>query len=36
MGDKTPIPSIFTLNKFGFLEVELITSGQKISFARVQ
>ena len=35
MGDKTPIPSEFSLNKFGFLEVKLLTSSEVFSFARV-
>lgn len=36
MGNKTPIPSNFKLNKFGHLEIELITSGEKFSFERKQ
>jgi len=34
MGDKTPMPAKFTLNKFGHLEVTLITSEESFSFAR--
>jgi len=34
MGDKTPRPTKFSINKFGHLEIELITSGQKFSFGR--
>jgi hypothetical protein len=34
MGDKTPMPAKFALNKFGHLEVTLITSEQTFSFAR--
>lgn len=36
MGNKTPVPSNFIVNKFGFLEIELITSGEKFSFERVK
>lgn len=34
MGDKTPMPASFKLNKFGHLEVTLITSGEKFSFTK--
>ena len=34
MGDKTPIPSTIALNKFGHLEVKLITQKHRFSFAR--
>ncbi len=34
MGDKTPMPAHFKLNKFGHLEVELITLKETFSFAR--
>lgn len=34
MGDKTPMPAQFKLNKFGHLEVELIASKETFSFAR--
>lgn len=36
MGNKTPIPSNFKLNKFGHLEIELITNGDKFSFEKIQ
>mgnify|MGYP005988332949 CR=1 FL=1 len=36
MGDKTPIPSNFKVNKFGFLEIELITDGSKFSFEKIK
>lgn len=34
MGNKTPMPAQFKLNKFGHLEVKLITSSESFSFAR--
>lgn len=34
MGDKTPMPADFHLNKFGHLEVTLITTKDTFSFAR--
>ncbi len=34
MADRTPMPARVSLNKFGFLEIELIVSGEKFSFAR--
>jgi len=34
MGDKTPIPSNFEINKFGHLEIKLLTNNTKFSFAR--
>ena len=34
MGNKTPMPAKFNLNKFGHLEVKLITSEESFSFAR--
>jgi hypothetical protein len=34
MGNKTPMPAQFKLNKFGHLEVMFITSKQSFSFAR--
>lgn len=34
MGNKTPMPAEFKLNKFGHLEVTLITSRESFSFAR--
>lgn len=34
MGDKTPVPAEFKINKFGHLEVKLFTSGETFSFAR--
>lgn len=34
MGDKTPMPAQFKLNKFGHLEVTLITAQETVSFAR--
>jgi len=34
MGNKTPMPARFSLNKFGHLEVKLITSQETFSFAR--
>jgi len=34
MGNKTPMPAQFALNKFGHLEVTLITSQETFSFAR--
>jgi hypothetical protein len=34
MGDKTPMPAQFKLNKFGHLEVALITAKETFSFAR--
>lgn len=35
MGDKTPIPAEFTVNKFGHLEVRLLTDNQQFSFGRL-
>jgi hypothetical protein len=35
MGNKTPMPSKFQLNRFGFLEVTLLTNSETFSFARV-
>ncbi len=35
MGDKTPMPSKFALNKFGFLEVQLLTNSEVFSFAKM-
>lgn len=35
MGNKTPMPSRFSVNKFGHLEIELLTSPDKFSFARM-
>ncbi len=35
MGDKTPVPSSFSVNKFGFLEVKLLTNSKVFSFAKV-
>jgi hypothetical protein len=35
MGNKTPMPSTFQLNRFGFLEVTLLTNSEAFSFARV-
>lgn len=35
MGDKTPMPSKIHVNKFGHLEVELITNSEKLSFAKL-
>jgi len=34
-GDKTPIPSKFKVNKFGHLEVKLLTNGETFSFAKM-
>ena len=34
MGNKSPIPSRFKVNKFGHLEVELLTSSDKFTFAK--
>lgn len=34
MGDKTPMPARFALNKFGHLEVTIIASKETFSFAR--
>lgn len=34
MADKTPIPSTFEINKFGHLEIKLLTNSEKFSFAR--
>jgi hypothetical protein len=34
LGDRTPVPAKFRLNKFGHLEVSLVTSGETFSFAR--
>ena len=34
MGDKTPMPAHFKLNKFGHLEVTLVTNKESFSFAR--
>jgi hypothetical protein len=34
MGDKTPMPARFKLNKFGHLEVTIIAADQTVSFAR--
>lgn len=36
MGDKTPIPAMFALNKFGHLEVSLAGAKDKFSFARIE
>lgn len=36
MGDKTPIPSEFSLNKFGHLQIKLITNGEIFSFRKVK
>lgn len=35
-GDKTPLPSNFKINKFGFLEIILETLNKKVSFKKVQ
>lgn len=35
MGNKTPMPSKFSLNKFGFLDVKLLTNSEVFSFAKV-
>ena len=35
-GDKTPIPSDFSVNKFGFLEIKFITDGTIFSFKKVK
>ncbi|WP_417764950.1 hypothetical protein [Shewanella chilikensis] len=35
MGDKTPIPSKFEVNKFGHLEVTLLTNSEKFTFAKM-
>ena len=35
MGNKTPMPSKFSLNKFGFLEVQLLTNSEVFSFAKM-
>jgi hypothetical protein len=35
MGNKTPMPSKFSLNKFGFLEVKLLTNSTVFSFAKI-
>lgn len=35
MGNKTPRPSKFSINKFGFLEVQLIGESEVFSFAKV-
>jgi len=34
MGDKTPMPAKFNVNKFGHLEVTLVTAKESFSFAR--
>jgi hypothetical protein len=34
MGNKTPMPSEFNLNKFGHLEIKLLTQSDTFSFAR--
>lgn len=34
MGNKTPMPASFAINKFGHFEVKLIESGEVFSFAR--
>jgi len=34
MGNKTPMPAQFSLNKFGHLEVKLIPAKKTFSFAR--
>ena len=35
MGNKTPMPAKFCVNKFGPLEIELITDSEKFSFAKL-
>ena len=35
MGNKTPMPSKFHVNKFGHLEIELLTNSEKFSFAKL-
>jgi hypothetical protein len=35
MGDKTPVPSIFTINKFGHLEIKLLTTEEVFSFKKL-
>jgi hypothetical protein len=35
MGNKAPTPSEFSLNKFGFLEVNLLTNSESFSFAKI-
>ena len=35
MGNKTPMPAKFRVNKFGHLEIELITNSEKFSFAKL-
>ena len=35
MGNKTPMPSKFSLNKFGFLEVQLLSNAEVFSFAKM-
>jgi len=35
MGNKTPMPSKFSLNKFGFLEVQLLSNSEVFSFAKM-
>lgn len=34
MGNKTPMPSKFSVNKFGFLEVQLLSNAEVFSFAK--
>lgn len=35
MGNKMPIPSKFSINKFGFLEVQLLSNAEVFSFAKM-
>jgi hypothetical protein len=35
MGNKTPVPSEFEVNKFGHLEVKLLTNSETFSFAKM-
>lgn len=35
MGNKTPMPSKFSTNKFGFLEVQLLSNAEVFSFAKM-
>ncbi|QYK13527.1 hypothetical protein K0I63_03140 [Shewanella rhizosphaerae] len=35
MGNKTPMPSKFSINKFGFLEVQLLSNAEVFSFAKM-
>jgi hypothetical protein len=35
MGDKTPMPATFRMNKFGHLEVEILSYSEKFSFAKL-